>query len=488
MQIFSSEFPVADGQSSDNFRDEARRWLEGARYSRVFSNGSTIDPTADLNVLRAVNGEELLLREVIGDKGPIAIGFRHDNPDPHGRLWRTEAVLRFKQEQTGSNLIRIRTLCIANQANAILEIPKKPYIIKGLLKAGWGGVDGEIDVSDSALYLEPNDEDLEFAAAVIGGKATRNLPVIYVSARSNEVHDLCDDLIEKLAYRLGGIAHVVVEPNRKFSFELRNRTEGKNVYGGSVGIYLPSSGLAARFYRSWQLPGERDLLDRVTAEAVAIRSRMPAEGLDWSELQEQALRQQRSSRGADADFAELEKIYLEEIKALKEQIDDYKANVETLNASLALKSDTGFESGQFVDSIAEAIGGEIYRGEIADRLRFAAQVALRNQDKEGIDKRSRATFEVLSATVSSSLGLKRFDSELERATKDKKGLADKVAALLAGHGFDAVTTNSHVKISPRDGLVGIGPITLPATSSDHRAPKNTRSQVRTELGLTRLDF
>ena len=342
MQIFSSEFPIVDGQSPDSFRDETRRWLEGTRYSRIFSNGRAIDPTSDFNVLRAENGEELLLREVVGKEGPVAIGFRHDNPDPHGRLWRTEAVLRFKQEHEVSSLIRVRTLCVANRANAVLEIPKKPYIIKGLLKAGWGGLDGEIEVGDRALYLEPNDEDLEFAAAVISGKATRNLPVVYVSARSSDLHDLSEDLIEKLAYRLGGIAHVVVEPNRRFSFDLRNRTEGRNVYGGTIGIYLPANGLAARFYRSWQMPGEADLLDRVTDEASAIRSRMPAGGLDWSELQEQALRLQRNSQGPDADFVELEKIYLEEIEALKEQIDDYRSNVEALNASLTLKSNPGF--------------------------------------------------------------------------------------------------------------------------------------------------
>lgn len=57
----------------------------------------------------------------------------------------------------------MRTACLANSPQAILEIPKKPYLIKSLLMDGWGGTDGLLSVKDTPYFLTEIFDDVELA-------------------------------------------------------------------------------------------------------------------------------------------------------------------------------------------------------------------------------------------------------------------------------------------------------------------------------------
>ncbi|MFX8903204.1 hypothetical protein ABTM99_20040, partial [Acinetobacter baumannii] len=81
-----------------------------------------------------------------------------------------------------------------------------------------------------------NDDDVNLANLILSGKCSKSLPIIYISAIVDGEWLLTEEEIKKLAYDLGGIAHVVVEPNRHFSFKLRDQCNGRNLYGGTIGI------------------------------------------------------------------------------------------------------------------------------------------------------------------------------------------------------------------------------------------------------------
>src|SRR5690606_35895810 len=146
------------------------------------------------------------------------------------------------------DLVRLRTQCIATTPGARLDTPRKPYLIKALLKSGWGGTDQGIAVSDQPVWLEGTDAGIATAKLVTLGEAAKWLPTVYVSATGNGSWLLSRQEIETLAYDLGGIAHVVVEPDRAFSFDLRDATEARNAYGGTVGLSVPGQGIARRYY------------------------------------------------------------------------------------------------------------------------------------------------------------------------------------------------------------------------------------------------
>src|SRR5690606_21637042 len=114
---------------------------------------------------------------------------------------------------------------------------KQPYIVKQLIRNLGGGEDGQLTVSDLPISLAPGDAEL--AASIISGEAKIGLPVVYVSVgNGGECYLDC----RQLAKRLCGLAHVVIEPDRKFSFEVRDLVDGENPYGGAIGVFWPQGG------------------------------------------------------------------------------------------------------------------------------------------------------------------------------------------------------------------------------------------------------
>ena len=161
MQPFSTEFPVKLPDNKAAFPSEVLIWLRGMRLSKVLTSASEHELDGENVYLIANSGEELRMRELNRAGDWMAIGFQHDMPDDQGRVWRTEAVLRRSEHDSNQALVRFRTQCLAKQPGAFLETPKKPYLVKALLKKHWGGFDGEIEVCDTPFWLEDNNHDLE---------------------------------------------------------------------------------------------------------------------------------------------------------------------------------------------------------------------------------------------------------------------------------------------------------------------------------------
>lgn len=480
MTVFATEFPIAGNPNISAFVAQVVSWLRGTKYSTVLNGAGAADLDGDAPVVRAPNGEELRLRVLTRAGTNQAIGFRHDFPDEEGRLWRTETVLRRAAAADGQDVLRLRTQCIAREAGVRLDAPRKPFLLKSVLQAGWGGQDGLLAVSDQPIWLEGSTEGLGIAAAVTTGTGSLFLPTIYVSALGPNRWPISKDAIEKLAYDLGGVAHVVVEPDRAFSFNLRDTTSGQNAYGGAVGISIPGRGIVRRFFSGGRLAEGHDFLTALRGIVLDIRSQMPANGWDWTELQEQALRQQRERDRNRLSAAETEALYDEEIEALKDQVDQLKDQLSRYNMTAVPESDEGS-----LASLSAEIGFEIYPGETLDRLRLAAKTTCATADRDGLDERSKALLEKF-AKQAPSPGFTRLRDELKRVTKDGSRLADQLSHLLGDHGYREKSRNKHVRLEPQDGFEGLAAITVPTTPSDKRGLTNMRTQVERTLGLTKL--
>jgi hypothetical protein len=482
MTSFATEFPVTPIRNRGTFVALVVSWLRGTSYSTVLDDPRDSELGGDTAHLRSGNGEELRLRELGSNSALEAIGFRHDFPDGEGRLWRTEAVLRRAMSSGGQDLIRLRTECIARRPGVRLESPRKPYLVKTMLHDGWGGKDGELSVSDSPLWLTDDDAGLEIARAITLGKATRYMPVIYVSAAGASNWLLSYDQTKKLAFDIGGIAHVVVEPNRAFSFRLRDLTAGVNAYGGTVGIAIPDRGIVRRYYLGFRLPDVEDLLAMVHEVSVGIRSQMPAEGWDWTELQEQALRRQRERDRNRISLAETENLYQEEIANLQDRIRQLEGQI----AARPPEEATEIEDGLLPALLVKKLGPEIYPGEFSDRLRLAAKECGARAEQIGLDRRSKLVLDAIAARLPSSPALSEMLEDLKRATKDPKRVAPELTALLLRHGYREKSDNKHIRLEAMNGYDGLDTITLPKTPSDHRGLMNLRKQVERTLGITKL--
>lgn len=482
----STEFPVKAKKGRTDFVAAVVVWLQGTKYSTVLTPDFVQELDGENAHLIAPSGEELRLRELRDEDGWSAIGFRHDFPDDEGRLWRTECVLKRRAPSNGEHLVRLRTQCLVKSSGARLETPNKPYLIKALLMNGWGGTDATLAVSDQPVWLNDADEGLTTARAVTVGRAARWLPTIYISATGKRTWLLSQRRIKKLAYDLGGIAHVVVEPDRVFSFKLRDATKGRNAYGGTVALSLPGQGIVRRFFLGWQIQDQRKLMAAVKMAATNLHGQMPASGWDWTELQEQAMRKQREAYKGALSADESEALFDDAMK----QIDDLKAENRQLREQLRAHMESakvGAHEGEFLnESLARVLGPEVYNGEISDRIRFAAKTTLSTASQSGLEERSKAILRRVVDRLPVSPALAELSHELARATKDPKGVSGRLVSILGRHGYSQKSDNKHVRLHAKKNYDGLEPITLPKTPSDSRGLTNLRKQIERTLGITRL--
>lgn len=484
MIIFSTEFPVSPVRDRSAFLAQVISWLRGTKYSKVLDDPGDTELTGDAVHLHAANGEELLLREYCPNEVLEAIGFRHDYPDDEGRLWRTEAVLRRAAGAGGQDLIRLRTHCVALKTAAQLSTPRKPYLIKALIQDHWGGKDAEFEVSDKPHWLQDGSDDaVQLAYSATIGDASFCLPVVYISAIRAQRWVLSQDQIRKLAFDLGGIAHVVVEPSRVFSIHLRGLSSGKNAYGGTIGIILPSQGIVRRLFKNLRYQTSEDVAAGVRDAAMSIRSQMPAEGWDWTELQEQALRRQREKERSRLSFDDTEALYQEEIKNLQDRLRQLEQQLAAQSSDYRTRSDDDV----LPDYLIQKIGPEVYSGEFSDRLRLAAKHCCLRAEQIGLDSRSVHVLTKLVEQLPLSAGLAELKEDLKRATKDPKRIATEVIEVMRQHGYREKADNKHIRLEALEGYTGLESITLSKTPSDHRGLINQRKQIERTLGLNILD-
>lgn len=485
MLPFATEFPVKRSGKKAHFLAEVFAWLRGMRASTVLNPASERELDGENVYLVSGSGEELRMRELKRESDWTAIGFQHDMPDDQGRVWRTEAVLRRGESDAEEGLIRFRTQCLAKRPGAFLETPKKPYLVKALLKEGWGGLDGEIDVCDEPLWLEDDGEDVALAELVLSGRASRWLPIVYVSATGHDEWLLTQEEITKLAYDLGGVAHVVVEPSRTFSMRLRDASEGRNIYNGTLGIAMPHHGFIRRLFLGRQFEDVHDLIEGVRTATLRLRGFMPSVGWDWTELQEHALRNQRAALRDGLSQADADQLFDDYSKQLSEQQDEIRRLKEQLGSQTVTDIEKE-ELGSSADELLRRVGKEIYEGEVVDRIRLAAQTALLAADANGIDGRTVAVWKQIIERVPRSPALDELLADLGRATKDPKRMADELSALLRRHGYHSKSDNKHIRLEPDNGYEGLQNITIPKTPSETRGLTNQRKQIERTLGIGKL--
>ena len=478
MTVFSTEFPLKPAADKSTFVALVYSWLRGSAHSHVFDDAQDAELDGDWAYFRSNFNEELRLRELHKDGVLEGIGFRHDLPDEDGRIWRTEAVLLRGQASSGQDLLRLRTQCVANHPGVLLSTPKKPYLVKQFIQDDLGGIDGKLNVSDQPKLLPDGEDGLEMAQSVVAGTASSYLPIIYVSAIDNDRWLLSERQIEKLAYDLGGVAHVLVERSRSFSFKLRDFVSNRNVYGGTIGLYAPNRGLVRRLFKGPQFQDSESLCTNLRGVCCALRTQMPAKGWDWTELQEQALRRQRLRERQKVEFSDIETLYLEEIENLKDRISQLEMQSDS---DISIGDDDGQpRGGELCDAASLGIA-EIYPGEVSDRVRLAVQITHESADRVGLDGRTAHILTHILNHTGQSPDLIIFLEDIKRA-KDESELT----AILMRNGYVKKAENKHVRLEASGQYRGLGAITMPKTPSDRRGLANMKAEIENVMGLTKI--
>lgn len=468
MSLFSTEFPVNDSLNSPKFISLIVDWLNGSEHSQFTKSSSfeIFDEEANW-----IEGQESLNLINFIDADVKYCGLRYTTTDQNGFRWRTDSVLSVSAPE---GWVSVRTECTTNRTGVEPPIPKRPYLVKMLLQDGYGAMDGTFRVQESCHFLD--DSALETAADMLLGHANGHLPRLYMS-RTDEDGLALDP--SRLAYDVGGMAVVVVEPSRSFSNRLREKAMGVNPYAGTIGVILPEYGIVRKFYLGGAYDTPRKLSEAIKSFLVwSISNRRSENRVDFATLQSIHARYLRAklSSSLDAPVDEYIEAFDKELREKDEEISSLKSEISSLNRMIV----EGSSRGDFVSDELSATVKELYRGESSDRVRRALTDYLSGNAPS---PRSRAVLDELVKGSTNVAGSKRLVERLKNARGDYQRLLSEVRTILSEVGFKESEEGKHIKFLPPSNAVGFNPIVASKTPSDHRTAKNFCAKVIEILDL-----
>lgn len=461
MLSFAAEFPLKSGTPSDIIRSIGV-WLIGSPHRVLDEADIRALENGEKDQIEAGDQNVELIR--LGDDEESGIGVKHTSVD--GKIIYSTTVVGRKR--SGETWVSVRTDRASLDPQISLREARKPQIIKLILSQLGGGLDGELWVQDLPHSLSESDQGM--AARLLNGDSDNHLPVVYISRTFREELS-CDP--KALARHLGGLAHVVVEPNRSFSRAIQPYTNSRNAYGGAIGIYLPTG------QRSLIIPVDEDewALRKAASETVreALLTRLSLPGFSWPDIEADKSRRNiealKSAGSTDLDafvreFDTENQALREQNTALENEVRQLKIDLQNINAVTA---------GQSGNAKQVSIQ-DYFPGESEHFLKEAVEHAL-----SGVLSGSRKEFvlQEFAERFNSSQELIERKERLKSVLSGSEGLDAKTRKALNDLGFSISSDGKHHK------LVYFGDerlaFTMAKTASDWRAGKNMASDISRKI-------
>lgn len=466
MSNFSTEFPINQKNTVEGVVRLACEWITGSPHTKIQESDLQELPKNSERTV-AVGDEQVSLAQAIAKDFEIG-GMRYVRTED-GLQWTTSIVTL---KTTEKHLLSLQVVCEAMNTAARLPPPKKPYFIRQALSELGGGADGEIPVTDQPFRLGEEEENV--AAGLILGTAKNSLPIVYVSAGFREGHVVNPD---ELAKFVSGMAHVVVEPSRTFSFKVKKLTGSRNVFGGTVGVYWPNSSARSAYFLDDETPNPRAVQLEVAKDIrVALSNRRQITLCTWSHLKETVARsrfEQLKSVGS-TELQEYVEAFDADLAAKQTRVNEAEEEIARLTAEIRRLS----ASTQSYTSGLIQIGDEqdLYQHEIVDIIIDALADAARST-RDG-SRRKHVLQDLLAANQASG-ARQSLEEEIKSLLKTYQEMDAKTRNALARLGFDLTEDGKHYKaIFQGDGRYTFA---FSKTSSDHRAGKNLASDINNAL-------
>ncbi|WGW05431.1 hypothetical protein [Tropicibacter oceani] len=479
MSYFATEFRVRADITQAKFAALAIAWARGMKNSELFSSDYAEDMSSDHALIMSESGETFALKKCLTKSGFVE-GARYERTDADGLLWRSEIVLTNKGSAAA---LRVKAQCLSTTGNSRPKMPKKPYFVKMAIDDGWTVDDGAIPLADYAHSALALGSDFVSQALLHGGDNI--LPIIYLSAPF-QTSGLNPDDISRYAFQMGGVAHIVVEPDRDFSSELMEKTGGRNPYGGTMALISPSNGVITRLYKGGKFSSDQDVLQAMCLKATDfISSKQAVFGWDWNDLLEETARQLRDRVSDSSEEHDTwQTLVQDQLKEKDEEILRLRRSVEELQSVIL---DTSNEDGNIISpEFSKVAGKEIYRNEFSDRIRFALSCVTQSGAPD-LDERTLSVASKFLRTTQYSGGAKSMISRIKNCGNDSGKADARLIQILEEIGFTKRIDGGHPVLTPDPSLEGLKPQTFSNSPSDHRAGKNKASQIIKGLHLRKLD-
>ncbi|ATR83016.1 hypothetical protein CS390_10870 [Pseudomonas sp. HLS-6] len=465
MQIFSTDFPLANGTTPIQILEECLYWISESPHTN-FTQSQLLE-NIKVAEFKKTAPRETIEFEYADDEKMQIHSFVYTKKD-QSHAWVT-TVSFLTLPQTGEAWVNVKAYCNSFIATTKTPEIKKPLIIIRLIDRYGGGIDGDLKVNHEHVELKDTLIDLQYAADLINGETGNRLPIVLITKYHS---GFCAAIPDRLARSLSGLAHVVVEPNRAFSNKLRTYVNSQNVYGGAIGIYWPSDGGVSIHRKSSDKSTKAFEVEIFTELRSMISQRMPLRECSIEALRETKNRKliQKLKSEESLDVSAYIEAFDAEIKAKEEQIETLKREVHRLEGvSKALRSKNPVQGGLQIN-----IGDE--EDFFDDEILWIILDALRDQC-ERVPEDSRRLH--ILQSIANQPAPKKISTEISHTIRETlrgyREMSSRTRTTLEKLGFEISDEGKHLKLTYQEDSRYT--FTLPKSGSDGRGGLNAASDM-----------
>jgi len=466
MLSFATEFPVNGIETTSEFLREVQEWILASPFT-IFTRSDIEGMNTERPWELEKESSKIQVLNLTSESGASsAIKYISDDSD---LTWETNIVF---SKQLSDTWIGVRVSCESNHPSTNLPSGRKPIIVKNLVDKFGGAADGCLVVANTPHRL--TSQDIDLAAGLMTGDSKCRLPIVYIS-----FGDKGESTIDanKLAYDLGGMAHVLVEPNRPFSLRLKVSAKSQNVYGGTVGVYWPDGGGRRALFIGRQYEDGHDIARGVIDEIkTALTNRRTMDRCSWASLKEAVSRQDISNlqKAGSREVDEYIRIFEQDIEAKEDRIREAESEISRLKAEVRK-----FEfSHRSASGLNIQLGTEenYFENEIEDVLLDSLSSSLDKIPTES--RRQQLVQSILNANPLRGKS-KELKEELKETLRNYQSLDAPTRRKLEEMGFSIQSDGKHHKLTYHNDTRYV--FSLSKTSSDHRGGLNISSDISKTL-------
>lgn len=261
--------------------------------------------------------------------------------------------------------------------------------------------------------------------------------------------------IRWLCSKLKGVAHILVESDKRLNYLIRTACNDMNEYNGGIGIYFPN-GSHRRFCFRAYTGGDRVLLDKVirsvlqyvNVQTIPLLYTWP--GVNNSLLADRLTSQQKERQEAEEAREKAENEVEEYLGAFDEDMEKYKKQIDELtraNISLQMENQglraklSGTES---VPVLYLGDEDEFFQGEIKEILLDAVNEALK--DTPAKTRRADVLNDILISNGYQNIRAER-ERQIKTMFRDYKSLSGTLRQQLVALGFEITEDGKHYRLA-----------------------------------------
>ena len=470
MLLYSTILRIEDTLTKEAFLDLVIKWnLESPHDENVITELREWDGNRNNRY-----GNEWLWLDIEEYRNKNIIAVRFEKKEAEGAVWNTDYIMNFDEMRMAIRLDRSYT------EDALMEDTafSTPHFLTLLIEGGYLKDDNGLAILRDGLVI--SEDNLDILTKVINGEAKYKLPVVYVS-KTVYNHDPVN--IRWLCSKLKGVAHILVENDKRLNYRIRTACNDMNEYNGGIGVYFPN-GSHRRFYYRAYTGSDRILFDKVirsvlqyvNAQTVPLLYTWP--GVNNSLLTDRLNSQRQERQEAENAREKAENEVEEYLGAFDEDLEKYKKQIDELtraNTSLQLENQglraklSGAES---VPILYLGDEDEFFQGEIREMILDAVSEALKGTTAK--TRRADVLNDILTNNDYQNIRAER-ERQIKTMFRDYKSLSGTLRQQLVDLGFKITEDGKHYRLA----YYGDGryKTTIAKSGSDWREGKNIASTI-----------